>query len=101
MKFRMGKAGPLVLAGVAIYVGAMVLQDRAATNLCEGHPIGSPIDNLENIESFFLKRMGPIPEPDVPGAQFAVFCSAMTLCDTSCRLTVKDGLVIENNFSAH
>lgn len=101
MKFRMGKAGPLVLAGIAIYVVTMELQDRAATNLCESHPVGSPIDNLENIESFFLRRMGPIPDSDTPGARLAIFCSAMTMCDTSCRLTVKDGLVIENNFSAH
>ena len=101
MEFRMGKAGPLVLAVIAIYIGALVAQNRAAANLCERHPVGSPIESLEAVESFFLNRMGPMPDADRPGAQIAIFCAGMTLCDTSCRLTVKDGLVIEGVFSAH
>ena len=100
MEFRMGTAGPLVLAAIAIYIGAIVAQGRAAAHLCESHPVGSPIDSLENIESFFLNRVGPIPDADRPGAQIAIFCAGMTLCDTSCRLTVKDGLVIDETFSA-
>ena len=101
MKFRMGTAGPLVLAVIVIYRASMAAQQRAAANLCESHPVGSPIDNLENIESFFLRRMGPMSDTDNPGAQLAIFCASMTMCDVSCRLIVKDGLVIEENFSAH
>ena len=74
---------------------------RAAADLCENHPVGSPVDNIEDIEgSLFLNRMGPLPDSDQPGAQFAIFCASLTMCDTSCSLTVKDGLVVEADFSA-
>jgi hypothetical protein len=74
---------------------------RAAKGLCENHPVGTPITNIEDIEgSFLLNRMGPFPDPDQPGVQSAIFCVSLTLCDTSCRLSVKDGLVIKSEFSA-
>ncbi len=101
MEFRIGTAGPLVAAGIAIYILVMVAQSRAAAELCENHPVGSQIDSIEDIEgSLFLNRMGPLPDSDQPGAQFAIFCASLTMCDTSCSLTVKDGLVVEADFSA-
>ena len=101
MEFRIGKAGPIVAAGIAIYVLIMVVQSRAAADLCENHPVGSPIGNIEDMEgSFFLRRMGPLPDYDQPGAQWVIFCASLTMCDTSCHLTVKDGLVVEADFSA-
>ena len=102
MEFRMGKAGPIVLAGIAVYIFFFVAQGRAAAKLCENHPVGSPINNIEDIEgTFLLTRMGPDPGPDQQGAQVAIFCASTTMCDTSCRLTVEDGLVVEASFSAH
>ncbi len=74
---------------------------RAAADLCENHPVGSPVDNIEDIEgSFLLNSMGPVPDSDQPGAQTTIFCVSLTLCDTSCRLTVKDGLMVEAEFSS-
>jgi hypothetical protein len=49
---------------------------------------------------FLLKRMGPNPDPDRPGAEYAIYCANFTMCDTSCRLTVKDGAVVEAEFLA-
>jgi len=74
---------------------------RAAAKLCKNHPVGSPISNIKDIKgSFLLKRMGPSPDPDQPGAEYAIFCANFTMCDTSCRLTVKDGVVAEARFLA-
>ena len=96
------QGGALVAAGIAIYIAVFVAQSRAAADLCEKHPVGSPIDNIEEIEgTFFLSPMGPVPDSDQPGAQTTIFCASTTMCDRSCRLTVKDGLVVEAVFSAH
>ncbi len=85
---------------IGLYMFMLFASGRAASELCEDHAVGSPIDSIEDIEgSFFLKRMGPVPDPDQPGAQYAIFCASLMLCETSCRLTVRDGLVVEARFS--
>ena len=90
--------------GIFIVIGLFYMftaPGKAAADLCEKHPVGSPMNNIEDMDvSFFLSRMGPIPDPDQPRAQYAIFCAVSTMCDTSCRLTVKDGLVVEARFSA-
>ena len=57
--------------------------------------------NIEDLEgTFFVTRMGPFPDLDQPGAQDVMYCSNISMCDTSCRFKVKDGRVIEARFSA-
>ena len=80
---------------------AFTAPGRAAADLCDNYPVGSPIDNNEHIEgTFLLSRMGPTPDPDRPGVQQVTFCAVTTMCDTSCRLTIRDGLVAEARFLA-
>jgi hypothetical protein len=101
MAFRIGNAGALVAAGIAIYIAVIVAQSQAAASLCDRYSVGARIEDVENLDgTFFLSRMGPAPDLDQPGAQSAIFCASATMCDTSCRLTVKDGLVVESDFSA-
>ncbi len=102
MEFRMGKAGPLVAAGIAIYVLVMVAQSRAAANLCDRYSVGSRIEDIEDLDgTFFLSRMGPFPEhPDKSGAQEVIFCASLTMCDTSCWLEIEDQVVKSARYSA-
>ena len=102
MKFRIGKAGPLVASGIAIYVLTLIAQSRAAESLCERYSVGSQIDDIESLEgTFFLSPMGPLPDPGNPSAQSIVFCANMTMCDTSCRLEIEDRIVTSATYSAH
>ncbi len=102
MAFRMGKAGPIVLAGIAIYVLTMVAQGRAAASLCDRYSVGTRIEDVENLDgTFFLTRMGPLPDPDNPAAQSVIFCANMTMCDTSCRLEIEDHVVKSAHYSAY
>lgn len=93
-----------LILGLLIVIGFFYMftaPGRAAADLCKNHPVGSPLDSIEDIEEpFLVKRMGPLPDPDNPGAAYATFCASTTMCDTSCRLTVKNGLVIEARFVA-
>ena len=101
MEFRMGKAGPLVAAGIAIYILVMVAQSRAAANLCDRYSVGTRIEDIENLDgTFFLTRMGPMPDPNNPAAQSVIFCASMTLCDTSCRFEIEDQVVKSARYSA-
>lgn len=95
------KAGMVLLAAIGLYVFLISASGRAAADLCGSHPVGFAIDDFEAMEgSFLLKRMGPVPDPDRPGARYAIFCASLTMCDTSCRLAVKDGVVVEARFLA-
>ena len=92
---------------LAIFVGLFIFtifaSHRAAANLCENHPVGSLMANIEDLKgTFFLSRMGPFPDPDPDqsGVQDVMFCSNISLCDTSCSFKVEDGIVIEAKFTA-
>ncbi len=96
MAFRMGKAGPLVLAGIAIYIAVVVAQSRAAASLCDRYSVGTRIADVENLEgTFLLRRMGSI-YPIIPGAQNVIFCAPLTMCDVSCSLEIENGLVTKS-----
>ena len=100
MEFRMGKAGPLVAAGIAIYVLIMVAQSRAAANLCDRYSVGSRIEDIENLDgTFFLTRMGPVIRNN-PAAQSVTFCASLTMCDVGCRLEIEDQVVTSARYSA-
>ena len=93
-----------LIVGLLIVVGFFYMftaPGRAVAYLCEDHPVGSPLASIEDIEQpFLVERMGPLPDPDNPGSEHAIFCATTTMCDTSCRLTMKDGFVIEARFVA-
>jgi hypothetical protein len=86
---------------VLVFFYVVTAPGRAASDLCDSHPVGSPIEHFENMEgTFFLKLMGPLPDPDRPSTQSASFCAILSMCDASCRFVVKDGVVIEAKFLA-
>ena len=96
MEFRIGKAGPIVIAGIAIYVMVMVAQSQAAASLCDRYSVGTRIEDVENLEgTFLLSRMGRI-NPDIRAPQNVIFCASMTMCDDSCSLEIEDGLVTKS-----
>ncbi len=100
MAFRLGKAGPLVIAGIAIYVAIQMVQSRAAASLCDRYTVGARIDNVENLEgTFFLTPMGHF-DPEIAAPQTVIFCAAATVCDTSCRLEIENGRVTKSEYSS-
>lgn len=100
MEFRMGTAGPLVLAGLAIYISIMVAQGRAAANLCDRYSVGTRIEDLENLDgTFFLSPMGSF-DPNSPAGREVIFCASLTMCDVSCRLEIEGHVVKSASYSA-
>ena len=92
----------LIAVGIAVYISVLIAQSRAAANLCERYPVGSHIEDLEGLEgTFFLTRMGPINDSNIPGRQKVIYCAALTMCDESCSLEVEDGLVKRAKYSAY
>ena len=95
------KTALVICCAIGLFVLVSFGQGWAAAKLCENHSVGTRIDNLEDIEgSLFLSAMGPLPDRDQPGAQDVIFCASLTMCDTSCSLKIKDGLVVEAKYSA-
>jgi len=100
MVSAIGKMGLLVAGGIAVYISVLIAQGRAAADLCDSYPVGSRIEDLENLSgTFFLTRMGPINDPTNPGAQKVIFCASMAMCDTSCSLEIEDRVVTSARFS--
>lgn len=96
------KMGLLLAAGVVVYVSILMAQTHAAANLCESHPVGSTIEDPDKLDAtFFLSRMGPLDVPENPGTRRVIFCAALTMCDTSCRLEIKDGMVTDAKFTGY
>ena len=91
----------LMLFGMGLYTFLLLAQGRAAADLCDNHPAGSRVENLEDLEgTFFLTRMGPIPNPKEPGTEKVIFCAGLTMCETSCRLEIENGRVTRARYSA-
>ena len=94
MARAISKTGLLLACGIAIYVALFLVQTRAAGNLCNRYPAGTRVNEIETLEdTVFLTKMGPFVDRDDPGAQKVIFCAALTMCDTSCSLEIKDGVV--------
>jgi len=90
-----------IAIGIGLYVFLLVAQGRAVDNLCEEHPAGSRIENLEDLEgTFFLTRMGPLPDPKQPGIEKVIFCAGLTMCDKSCSLEIENGQVMRARHSS-
>ncbi len=92
--------GLLIVFGIGFYIYSLSAQQRAAADLCEQNPAGSRIVSLTKLErSYGLKLMGPMDIKDKPGTQRAIFCAALTMCDTSCTLEIQDGRVTRSDYS--
>jgi hypothetical protein len=95
------QVGILLVVGVGFYVFSLRNQSQAAADLCDNHPVGSAVENLEELEgTSSLTPVGPIELHDAPGTTQVIFCAALTMCDTSCRLRVENGRVIAADFSS-
>ena len=94
------QVGILLVVGVGFYVYSLLSQSQAAADLCDNHPVGSALENLEELEgSHSLTAVGPIELQDAPGTTQVIFCAALTMCDTSCRLTVQNGQVTAADYT--
>lgn len=90
----------LIFCGLGIYITSTIIQSRAAAKLCARYPIGSQIENLDNLDgTHFLTQMGPIEDPKLPGVEKVIFCASLTMCDTSCSLTIENGLIKNASYS--
>ncbi len=90
----------LMVIGIGFYIYSLLSQVRGAADLCDSYPVGSQIENLEKLESVYgLTLMGPIEVKDKPGVQEAIFCAALTMCDTFCSLEIQNGRVTQSNYS--
>jgi hypothetical protein len=96
-----GKITLFMLLGLGVYAIFTFVQGRAVANLCDNYPSGSRIENIEELEgTFFLTRMGPLPDPEKPGVETLIFCASLTMCDTSCNLEIEKGRVTQARHSA-
>jgi len=95
------QVGILLVVGTGFYAFSLFSQSQAAADLCANHPVGSALENLEELEGTdSLTPVGPIELHDAPGTTQVIFCAALTMCDTSCRLRVENGRVIAADFSS-
>lgn len=92
--------GLLALGGIGAYVLTLMAQQHAAEELCEQYSVGTAIDSDSPLQSTWLISMrGPIRVPEQPKARQFIFCSTLTMCDTSCTLVVEDRMVTQSRFS--
>ena len=94
------KIGLLLVGGIVAYILVLIAQGHAAEDLCDKYAVGSTIEDLENLDgTFLLTRKGPMDVREDPGTQRVIFCAALTVCDTSCSLDIKDRVVKNARFS--
>ncbi len=68
-KRRMGGSGGiLIVAGVGLYIALLVGQARAAAQLCENYPVGSPVNDMDELKgTYMLSAMGSMDFVDQNG----------------------------------
>ena len=94
--------GLLLILGVGFYVYSLRTQSRDVAELCSVYPEGASVTNLAEIAGGYSGRlMGPFKLEDKPGTEAFIFCSPLTMCDVSCSLEIKDGVVIKSAYSSH
>ncbi len=88
--------GLLLFAGVVLYLALVLAQERAAEALCAANPPGTAVsDVMAHPGTFLLSPRGPLSDPHRPDVERVIYCAALTLCDTSCRLEFRHGVVID------
>jgi len=91
----------LVVLVIAAYLYTMRSQALGVTELCARYPEGSPVGNLIEIaREYSAKLMGPQAVKGQPETEQAMFCAALTMCDVSCSLEIKDGVVTKSVYSS-
>ena len=93
--------GLLIAIGIGAYVFAMNEQITDVAQVCSLFPEGAYVGDLNEIESnYSVKLMGPFDVEDKPGAQQAIFCAVLTMCDASCWVEYRNSVVIRSEASS-
>ena len=92
--------GVAIVIGVGAYIYSINDQISDIEEVCSLFPEGTVVEDLKEIEiNYSVKLMGPIDVKDKPGTQQAIFCAVLTMCDTSCRVEIKNDRVIKAGVS--
>lgn len=92
--------GLLIAIGIGAYVYAVNDQITDIEEVCSLFPAGADIGDLKALENrYSVKLMGPFDVDNKPGAQQALFCAVLTMCDTSCWVEYQHNRVIRAQVS--
>ena len=90
----------MVVSGAGAYIYSINDQISDIDKVCSLFPEGTAVGDLKEIENkFSVKLMGPFDVKDKPGTQQAIFCAALTLCDTSCSVEFQNNKVTKAGVS--
>ena len=93
--------GILVVLGFGWYGYAWYAETRDVARLCSAYPKGAVADGLlELADDLSAKLMGPIPNDKSGSGYKLTYCSPITMCDVSCSIEVRDGVVIASDYFA-
>ena len=91
--------GLLILFGIGYYVYSMWRQSKEIEELCASYFVGAEAENMRNTSlEFGVQLMGPYEIEKQPGVQKFIFCAPLSMCDVSCALEVKDGVVTSSDY---
>ena len=102
MKLANRIVGLFLLAGVAFYVYSLWAQSKGIKDVCAAHPEGAELGDPNDLaDEYSIRYMGSFEVEDSPGVDRHIFCAPLTMCDASCSLYVKDGIVTQADYTAH
>lgn len=90
----------LIVIGIGSYI--YVLNDQIADidEVCSLFPEGAPLGDLKELErKYSVRFMGLSRVKDKPGAQRALFCATLTMCDTFCSVEFEHNEVVKAGVS--
>jgi len=89
----------LLVLGLGFYIYSMQAQTRDVAEFCSTFPEGSRAESLFAVaQSFSGTLMASDKFADYPGPQQFVYCAPITMCDVSCSLEIKEGVVIKSEY---
>lgn len=92
--------GFLALVGVGFYVFSFSRSAINVAEICEEFPVGAPIYDVSEIGNRHgIKAMGPFDIKESPGTRKIIYCSVLTMCDTSCAIEFKNGQVTSSSYN--
>jgi len=86
--------GLLLVFGIGFYVYSIFQQVNEVAEVCSVLSAGTPVGKMKELKTHYsLELRGPFELKDKPGTLVYIYCSDLTMCETSCSIEVKDGKV--------
>lgn len=98
-KYLVRAIGIILVGWIGLYMFMLLTQTSDVKSICEAYPIGATLPSLQSLRKNYSAQVnGPYKNHGVDGEENLIICAPSTMCDISCNIFYKDGVVTKSYF---